>query len=233
MTKTVVLIDHPVGKRDDRASRMIAERGFALEWSSPGKGEPLPEPASHHVAAIVYGGAEDLSRDENRFEYLRREIDWIGRWVGQGRPYLGICLGGQLLARAAGASVGPHPDGLLECGYYPVRPTARAKGFLPGPMHVYHWHKEGFEVPQGAELLVEGETFPNQAFRHGQGIYGIQFHPEVTPTVMRRWIEVAAHYLTMPGTHSRERQMEDSERYDAAMETWMGAFLDTWLPDPD
>ena len=66
MTKTVVLIDHPVGKRDDRASRMIAERGFALEWSSPGKGEPLPEPASHHVAAIVYGGAEDLSRDENR-----------------------------------------------------------------------------------------------------------------------------------------------------------------------
>lgn len=233
MKKTVLLVDHPVGRRDDRASRMIAERGFALQWCNPGKGDALPEPEPHHVAAVVYGGAEDLSRDEDELEYLRQEIDWIGRWAGEGRPYLGICLGAQLLARAGGAQVAPHPDGFFEVGYYPVRPTPKSNGFLSGPMHVYHWHKEGFEVPDGADLLVAGDAFPNQAFRFAEGIYGIQFHPEVTSEVMQRWTEAASHYLTMPNAHGREQQVEDCARYDAGMRDWLSSFLDTWLPAAD
>ena len=111
MKKTVLLIDHPVGQRDDRASQRLAERGFELRWCCPGKGEALPDAHADFAAVLVYGGAESVN-DVDEKPYLRVEIDWIERWLATGRPYFGICLGGQLLARALGAPVGRHPEGL-------------------------------------------------------------------------------------------------------------------------
>ena len=231
MTPTFVLIDHPVGQRDDRASRMLVERGFAIEWYCPGKGDSLPTPQTYHAGAIVYGGTENLSVDEGR-PYIKQEIDWIARWVGQDRPLLGICLGSQLMARALDAPVAPHPDGLHEIGYYPIVPTADGSGFLPGPMHVYHWHMEGFDLPQGATLLASGETFPNQAFRYGDKAFGLQFHPEVSPPVMQRWLRSAGPVGDRPGAHPDERQIADAARFDDAMRAWLESFFDRWLAVP-
>ena len=228
MSGTVILIDHPVGQRDDRASEILAARGYRLEWCSPGRGDLLPDPAGDYLGAVVYGGAEDLSKDADK-PYLRAEIEWIGRWLDTGRPFLGICLGSQMLAHALGARVAPHPEGLREIGFVPVTPTAAADGFLDGPLCVYQWHKEGFDLPAGAELLATGETFPNQAFRYGERAYGLQFHPEVTPSVMARWIDTAGHMLAHPGAHPPERQHADSAVHDAAMAFWFEGFLDRWL----
>jgi len=235
MSKTVVLVDHPVGKRDDRASRLIAERGFAVEWYCPGKGDSLPEPGPQHVAAVVYGGAENLSVDENGEDkaYLRQEIDWVGRWLATDRPLLGICLGAQIMARALDARVAPHPEGLFEIGYYPVAPAPAANGFLGALSHVYHWHGEGFDLPQGATLLASGETFPNQAYRYGTKAYGIQFHPEVSARVMQRWLSTADHMLDRPGAHPDERQIADSKQFDAPLSDWLNGFLDDWLGWPE
>lgn len=55
------------------------------------------------------------------------------------------------------------------------------------PEKVYHWHREGFDLPAGADLLATGDTFPNQAIRVGPAAYGIQFHPELTYAMMNRW----------------------------------------------
>ncbi len=228
MSGTIILIDHPVGCRDDRASRILTERGYRVEWVSPGKGDTLPDPADHHLAALVYGGAEDLSKDEDR-SYLRAEIDWVARWVETGRPFLGICLGSQILARALGAQVAPHPEGVSEIGFVQIVPTAAADGFLDRPLHVYQWHKEGFELPAGAELLATGETFPNQAFRYGPRAFGLQFHPEVSSAVMTRWMNEAGQMLANPGAHPRDRQLADSGTYDAAMAAWLEGFLERWL----
>jgi len=225
--KKVLLIDHPVGKRDDRASRMLAERGYVLDWRCPGRGDDLPSAEDRqHCAAIVYGGPECANDDT---PYLRRELDWIGTWVAQGRPFLGICLGAQLLARTLGARVTRHDDGLHEIGYVPIAPTAASDGFLAEEMHVYHWHKEGFELPAGAELLAVGPTFPNQAYRYGPYAYGIQFHPEVTAQVMARWCAEAAHMLEAPGAQDAERQAAEAKRFDAPMRLWLDGFFDLWL----
>jgi len=231
MRRTVLLIDHPVGKRDDRASRMLAERGFAVEWRSPGKGEDLP-PADDgkYCAAVVYGGPESANDD---LPYLRQELDWIEAWVGCGRPFLGICLGAQLLARTLGARVDRHCDGLHEIGYVPIAPTAACDSFMADEMHVYHWHKEGFDLPAGAELLAVGPTFPNQAFRYGGCAYGIQFHPEVTAQVMARWCAEAAHMLDAPGAQDAELQADCAKRFDAPMQQWLDGFFDLWLGAPD
>ncbi len=139
MSRTVLLIDHPVGKRDDRASRMLADRGYALHWCSPGKGDCLPDPKGDFCATVVYGGPESANDGEDK-AYIRQEIDWIEKWVATERPFLGICLGAQMLARALDAPVSLHPGGLYEIGYVPVAPTDSSNGFLDEGLHVYHWH---------------------------------------------------------------------------------------------
>lgn len=230
MSGTVILIDHPVGQRDDRASRFLTERGYRIEWCCPGKGETLPEPGPGHLGAIVYGGAESANDDATK-PYLRTELDWIERWLETGKPFLGLCLGGQMLARVLGARVDPHPEAFYEIGYVPIEAAAGADGFLDGVSHVYHWHHEGFTVPVGAELLATGPVFPNQAYRYGRNAYGLQFHPEVTVPVMTRWMNEAGHMLAEPNAHPRARQLADAERFDAPLASWLERFLDDWLAE--
>jgi GMP synthase (glutamine-hydrolysing) len=228
MKQKIILIDHPVSQRDDRASVRLAEMGYAVEWCCPGKGEPLPEPAGDHVAAVIYGGAEGAN-DGATHPFITAELQWIEGWLKTGKPYLGFCLGSQLLARVLGARVARHPEGLHEIGYVPVKPTPAADGLAAGLSHVYHWHNEGFEVPVGAELLFEGPVFPNQAVRYGVNVYGLQFHPEVTVAGMTRWMTEAAHMLAEPNAHPRERQLADAAKYDAPLSNWLNRFLDLWI----
>jgi GMP synthase (glutamine-hydrolysing) len=96
------------------------------------------------------------------------------------------------------------------------------------PAVVYQWHREGFDLPAGAELLAEGETFKVQAFRHGRTAYGIQFHAEVTHAMMCRWTTRGHERLALPGAKSRNQHFADRPVYDLAIRTWLYDFLDRW-----
>jgi GMP synthase (glutamine-hydrolysing) len=228
--KTIILIDHPVSQRDDRASTRLAAKGYHLEWCCPGKGEPLPEVGPRHVAAVVYGGAESANDGPSK-PYIAAELKWIEDWLATGKPYLGFCLGSQMLAHVLGGRVAPHPKGWYEIGYVPVEATPAADGLSVGLSHVYHWHKEGFEVPACGELLFAGPVFPNQAFRYGTNAYGLQFHPEVGLASISRWMREASHMLENPNAHKPERQLADAAKYDAPLEAWLDRFLDRWIKD--
>ena len=103
------------------------------------------------------------------------------------RPFFGVCLGAQMMARHFGARVYSHPEGRTEVGYYPIHPTLAGLKVCPEwPGRVYQWHKEGFDVPADCELLAEGGDFPNQAIRYGNA-FGVQFHPDITYAMMYRW----------------------------------------------
>ena len=228
----VVLVAHDTMGRDDRASQFLLRRGYEVEWYYPAEGESLPAADERYVATIVYGGVESVN-DWTTLGYLKDEIDWIARWLDSGRPFVGFCLGGQLLAHALGARVEPHAEGLHEWGFYAVQPTAAGREIFDGPMHLYQAHKEGFDVPTDAVLLAEGDNYPHQAFRHGDKSFGFQFHPEVTLPIMHRWLDSYMDHDKSPGIHSRARQVDDFARYGEPMGQWLERFLDLWLSDGD
>lgn len=232
MGKRALLVRHVKNKRDDRLSRCLLALGYELEWCCPATGDRLPRIDGRHHVAIVYGGAQSANDSVER-PFIRREIDWIARWVSLGRPFLGICLGGQLLARALGARVEFHPLGLAEIGYVLVRPTVAARGFLDCPQPFYEWHREGFEVPEQAELVATADVFPNQAFRYREHVYGLQFHPEVTPEIILAWMDESPEALDRPGAHCRTRQEADVRRFNGRAQLWLQRFLFEWLGAAD
>jgi GMP synthase (glutamine-hydrolysing) len=224
----VLLIQHMDDGRDDRVACHLSDRGFELQWCNPSQGDALPMATEAFAAVVVYGGTQSAN-DAAHQAYMGAELDWIQRWVADDRPYLGLCLGAQLLARALGAQVRPHPDGLHEIGFVPVQPTQIGRCIFPRPLHVYQWHHEGFAVPDGGELLASGEVFSNQAFRVGRRAFGLQFHPEATPQRRNEWLDASGHMLTEPGAHGRERQAADAKRFDPPMADWLLNLIDGHL----
>ena len=163
--------------------------------------------------------------------WLRREIDWIGVPLKEDTPFLGICLGAQMLARHLGQRVRAHPQGRVELGYYPIQPTEHGHRICDCrfPNHVYQWHREGFDLPCGATLLARGQDFEAQAFRYRGKAYGFQFHPEVTFATLCRWTLLNRERMAEPGAHPRHRHIEGWFRHDGAVARWSGAFVRRWL----
>src|SRR5262249_6760355 len=135
MLKPVLLILHQEHSSPGRVGQTLAKLGYPLDIRRPRFGDPLPETMDEHAGAAIFGGPQSANDNE---DFLRREIDWIGVPLRDKKPYLGICLGAQMLARHLGAPVFPHPQGHAEVGYYPIRPTeAGRKVCADWPDHVY------------------------------------------------------------------------------------------------
>jgi len=225
--KPVLIILHQEHSSPGRVGQVLTRLGHPLDIRRPRFGDPLPTSMDEHAGAVIFGGPQSANDTD---DFLKVETDWIGVPLRDKKPYLGICLGAQMMARHLGARVYPHPQGHAEVGYYPIRPTAAGLAICPEwPDHVYQWHHEGFELPKGAELLAEGEDgFKAQAFRYGSG-YAIQFHPEVTHAMMHRWLVRGAHRMDTPGAKQRHEHVADRAVHDYAVRNWLACFLDRWI----
>jgi GMP synthase (glutamine-hydrolysing) len=222
------MIIHHRGSSTGRVGSKLRQRGLALDVRCPVEGDPLPDDLRPFAGAVIFGGA--MSANDDRCQPgIRAELEWLPRVLEAGTPFLGICLGAQLLARVLGARVEPHPQGEAEIGYFDLRPTAAGRGVFPRSMTVYHWHKEGFSLPSGATLLATGERFPHQAFRYAECAYGIQFHPEVELQTLRGWLTNASASLALPGAQPPATQLEKQAQHDSGIERWTDEFLDFWL----
>jgi len=222
----VLIVLHQETSTPGRVGNALRALGFRLDIRRPRFGDALPETLDGHAGAVIFGGPMSANDPD---DFVRREIDWIAVPLREQRPFLGICLGAQMLAMHLGARVAPHPQGREEIGYYPIRPTPAGHEICPHwPDQVYHWHREGFELPSSAELLAEGGDFPVQAFRSGH-CFGLQFHPDVTYAMMCRWTTRGAARLELPGAQPRHKHFADRARYDVAERDWLKRFLDGWL----
>lgn len=221
------MLVHQSTSNPGRVGDVLTSLGFTLDVRCPALGQPLPATLEGHSAVVVFGGP--MSANDDHLDFIRQELDWIAIALASDKPYLGICLGAQLLARALGAAVVAHPAGQREIGYYPIVPTSAGQTLLSGPLMVYHWHQEGFALPTGSHLLATGSTFPHQAFRYGRRAYGLQFHPEITATMVNHWTTEGADQLSCPGAQGRACQISRHRLYGPAVERWLRQFLAEWL----
>ena len=227
MSLPVLIVLHGELSTPGRVGLELRGRGLALDIRRPRFGDRLPETLDDHVGAVIFGGPQSANDDDN---IVRRELDWLDIPLGEGKPFLGICLGAQLLAKKLGARVYKHPDGHAEVGYYPIRPTDFGREVCdPWPEQVYQWHREGFDLPLGADLLAEGDSFPVQAFCFGGAAFALQFHPDVTHAMMCRWTTRGHERMLLPNAKPRAAHFSDRAVYDPAGRAWLAAFLNHWL----
>jgi GMP synthase (glutamine-hydrolysing) len=227
MKPPVLIILHQEHSTPGRVGRLLRERGFPLDIRRPRFGDPLPETLREHSGAIIFGGPMSANDPD---DFIKTEIAWTEVPLKEDKPFLGICLGAQMLSRALGGKVDGHAQGHVEIGYYPIRPTAEGRAVCAQwPDHVYQWHREGFDLPRSATLLAEGDAFPVQAFRQGPSAFGIQFHPEVTHAMMCRWTTRGHERLSLPNAKARLAHFQDRFVHDYDIQAWLAGFMSHWL----
>ena len=182
----VLSIVHPGDAGTELFGPVIAEAGHRHdEWIVAERGVP---PLDAYDAVLVFGGSMHVDQDDQH-PWLREETDWLRALLEGPTPTLGICLGSQLLALAAGAPVGPLAQ--PERGWHEVELTEQAAedpvlSSLPERFDALQWHHYAHGLPEGAVALAHSDA-GLQAFRLGETTWGVQFHPEVTQPQLERW----------------------------------------------
>lgn len=202
--KTAVIVRHVAFEDLGHFEPVLRAAGYSLRYLDVG--DPAlhtPEPVTADLL-VVLGGPIGVYESE-RYPFLHDELAALEQRIAADRPTLGICLGAQLIAAAAGARV--YPAGVKEIGYAPIQLSAAGAHSCLAPYGehplVLHWHGDTFDLPTGAVHLASSELCRNQAFSLGENVLAIQFHPETPVERIERWLVGHAVELASAGIDPR------------------------------
>jgi GMP synthase (glutamine-hydrolysing) len=226
--RILVIQHHPASPAGIVGERMMA-REAQITTLDAQHGIDLPKGADTHDGFLVLGGAMN-AYDDQQCRHFPALLELARDYAGAGKPVLGICLGGQLLARAWGAQirVGAAP----EFGVTPLSPTAAATddpllGHAPWPAYAMQWHDDTFDIPPGAVRLLASDTCSNQAFRVGDVVWGFQCHFEADRRDMVAWAEFRRDVYGYDDFVAR--LAADAAAYGEAAEAFGRKIADRWL----
>lgn len=192
----VLILQHVAVEHPGILLDFFREDGFRWTTVELDEGETIPELHPFDLM-LVMGGPQDVWQ-EDQYPWLRQEKAAIRKFVVEmQRPYLGICLGHQLLADATGGRVGLAKS--PEVGVLTVSSTEAGRRdpllrALPDPMTVLQWHgAEVTDLPANAEILAESDICRVQALRVGQYAYGFQCHVEITAETVDQWSAIPTY----------------------------------------
>lgn len=191
--KSALAIRHVLFEDLGAFAPSLEAAGYRLRYLDVGREAGLQElrdlSARHDDLVIVLGGPIGVYEDET-YPFLKDEIAFLERRLATGAPLMGICLGAQLIARAAGARV--YPSGVKEIGFAPITLTEAGKASCLAPFAAapttLHWHGDTFDLPDGAALLASSAACRNQAFALGRNVIAFQFHPEADCGAIEQWL---------------------------------------------
>jgi GMP synthase (glutamine-hydrolysing) len=225
--KPVLIVLHQEHSNPGHVGQWFCRNGHALDICKPRFGDRLPETLAKHCGAVIFGGPMSANDTD---EFIRAETEWIGVALREKKPFLGICLGAQMLNRHLGGKVGFHPEEVVEIGYYPLASTPAGCSSGSWPQHVYEWHREGCDLASCARLLATSAgPFPNQAFAYGPAAFGFQFHPEITYAQVHRWTGHNPQRLSLKGARQRHEHIEGHVVHAPKVHAWLDRFLHRWV----
>lgn len=224
-----IVIQHVEMEGPERIAELLRERGIGVEVRAVFAGDGVPERIGQDELLVVMGGGMGVGdRDDPRYPFLNAEAALLTHALADGRGILGVCLGSQLLAHAAGARVYPNVRMQLgtevrvrEVGWGPVRLISgsgeAALAGLGSEMTVLHWHGDTYDLPPGAVHLASTDVCPHQAFRLGTRAFGLQFHVEANAAIAKRWaVEDADFVCAARGADGPATVIAESERLAGA-----------------
>lgn len=223
----ILLIQHLATSHAGLVGEWLNRHSHEITVCRPLLGERIPD-VHPFDGTILFGGPQGAN---DPCPHLACELRWLEKALAERCRLLGICLGAQLMAKALGARVEPDRDGQVECGYAWVDP-GHDNPWVTQPRAVYHWHHDGFALPDGAQLVARGRgAFPIQSFARERGL-GFQFHPEATPMIMERWLARDHADLGRPGATPAEAHWHGYDQHGLANAHWLAGTLDRWLNLP-
>jgi GMP synthase (glutamine-hydrolysing) len=176
------------------AADALADAGAPLlVWEALDSSAPVPR-LDDVGGVVMFGGTMNVD-DVDEYPFLKEGRDLTREAVDRGVPYLGVCLGAQMLARALDRPVFRAP--VKEIGYEPLHPTPAAAAdalvahYDDGDM-VFHWHQDTMDLPSGGRLLATGDRIAVQGYRVGDAAWGLQFHFEIDADELELWLEEAS-----------------------------------------
>ncbi len=182
-----------------------------------------------HDGLVLLGGPQYAEDDENH-PYLASAVDLVRRFHESAKPVLGVCLGGQLLARALGARV--HKQGWTEIGFIEIEPTPAANDDPlfedQGSVRIMQFHEDTFDLPADSELLMTGTSCRNQVFRVGRS-YGFQCHFECSITLWNEWYAELHDHLFQADPTYHANWKNDFERHEAGSLEFCANISARWL----
>lgn len=169
----------------------FTEKGISTKYLRLHAGDPVPQSLDGIQGLLILGGPMNVY-EEDKFPWLKDEDLLIKRAIAQDLPTIGICLGAQLIAKAAKGIVTKGQT--KEIGWYDLSLTQEAQEDplfcdFPPQFKVFQWHGDTFNIPPGAVKLAGSQLFANQAFRLKRNIYALQFHLEVTRDIIFDWAQ--------------------------------------------
>jgi GMP synthase-like glutamine amidotransferase len=220
----LIALQHLELEGPSRIADLARERGWTVEVRRLWLGDAVPTALAADEVLVVMGGAMGVGDiGDPRYPFLTPEVALLRRVLAAGQPVIGICLGAQLLAHAAGAAVYP-----LHCGEPPARHREVGWGaitFTADPVNepvlagldasevVLHWHGDTFDLPTGATLLASTLACPQQFFRLGRRAFGLQFHIEITADQVADWTREDVDFVRVAGGADHpQRLLADTAR---------------------
>ncbi|MCX5779688.1 MAG: type 1 glutamine amidotransferase [Firmicutes bacterium] len=225
----LLMIQHVACEGPGLLADVLSDDGWELEiklMDTPGA--VLPNQLDDYQALVILGGPMG-AYEEISYPYLIKVQDLIREAVIKNIPTIGICLGGQLIARVLGAQVAPNPSkeiGWLHVHLLPAGEKNRLFMDLPPMLSVFQWHGDSFALPAGAVLLASSELCPNQAFVYNHNIWALQFHLEVTPAMIKNWSEIYGQELAdFGGPGAADILVRNTQARWDGMRPWREQFL--------
>ncbi len=212
-TMRALIVQHVACEGPGLLGHVLQARGVTLDSIRSDRGETIPRPDTFDML-VVLGGPMHV-QEEADFPFLAAEVLAIRGALAAGVPFLGIGLGGQLLARALGARV---RTSTAEIGFSTVSLTPAASrdavfARVPHSFPVFQWHGDTFDIPTWATHLASSRACERQAFSVSGSAYALQFHLELTRPMIEEWLE---RYATGPLAEARDRILKDVDtRLDA------------------